>query len=297
MMKRTGILCASCLAAYHTKSQELEPRAYAALPKNLNSVALVYGVSRGNVLIDPSLPVRDLKLTNYAAGAGYVRTFGFLNKLARVQVTIPYVFISGKVQINGHDTSASRSGFADAKLRLGINLTGSPPLDKHEFTKYTEKTIVGVSLVTSVPTGTYDPSKRINMGSNRWAFKPEVGVSKRFGRVYTEMYAGVWFYTKNTNFLNDKTLEQKPVLNLQAHGSYFFRNRMMLSLNTVWFDGGQTIVDNVEQGALLNNWRVGGTWAFPVARMQSLRLQFHVGAVTASGYDYNTLSIAYMCLF
>ena len=283
-----------CLASLESLGQELEPRAYAALPKNLNAVVFAYAFSRGNVLSEPTQPIKDLTISGNTLMAGYVRTFGLFNKLARIQIVTPYVILAGKAEINGKDTSASRSGFADAKLRFGINIIGTPVLDKKEFTKYTQKTIVGISLVTNIPIGHYKPDKLINIGSNRWAFKPEVGISKRFKQLYAELYTGIWFFAENNQYLGSKKLEQDPVFNLQAHASYFFKNRMMVSANTTWFDGGTTKVNGVARGDQLDNWRIGGTWAFPIAKKgHTLKFQFHVGAFTTSGYDYNSVSCVY----
>ncbi|MBV4356947.1 transporter [Pinibacter aurantiacus] len=289
-----SLLCLLCNLCY---TQELEPRAYAALPKNLNSLAFVYGLTKGNVLTDPSLPIKDMKANVNSLTLGYVHTFGLANKLARVQIVLPYMILSGKLKLNGVDTSITRSGFSDARLRLGINLTGSPPLDKKDFVRYTQKTIVGVSLVTSIPIGYYEQDKRINPGSNRWGFKPEIGISKRFKRVYAELYSGVWFYTANTKYLVTKTQIQKPVFNIQGHASYYFKRQMWVSINANWFNGGKTLVDGEEQGNLLDNWRIGATWSFPIAKGHSLKLQFHVGAFTESGYDYNAASLAYQWVF
>lgn len=297
-MLRVKILaCLVCLAGYHCKGQELEPRAYAALPKNLNAVAIAYAFSRGNVLTDPSLPISNFKVNVHSLAAAYIHTFAVGNKLARVQVNVPFMFISGKLQINGHDTSGVRNGFADAKIRLGINLTGSPALGRKEFRGYTQKTIIGVSLITSVPIGLYYSDKRINPGSNRWGFKPEVGISKRFKRVYAEAYVGVWFYSDNKEYLVDKTLQQDPVFSTQLHASYYFKNLMWVSINTTWFNGGKTFVDEKPQGDLLDNWRIGVTWSVPVAKGQSLKLQFHTGAFTESGYDYRAVQLVYQRIF
>ena len=297
-MTHKEITCLLCLGlCYYAKSQELEPRAYAALPKNLNTIAVAYGFSRGNVLTDPSLPISDFKVSLQSLTGVYLHTFALAGKLARVQVSIPFIQMFGKLQINGHDTTGSRNGFGDARIRLGINLTGTPAMGRKEFPGYTQKTIVGVSLITVLPTGLYHTDKRINTGSNRFGFKPEVGISKRFRRVYAEAYAGVWFYSDNNKYLVDKTLHQEPVFSVQAHASYYFKNLMWVSVNGVWFNGGRTLIDDTPQGDLFDNWRIGATWSVPIRKGQSLKLQFHVGAFTASGYDYNTVSFVYQHIF
>ncbi|MEX6689856.1 transporter [Danxiaibacter flavus] len=290
----TCLVCFYCIAG---KTQDLEPRIYANLPKNMNAVAFVYGYAKGNVVADPSLPIADFKITSHNLGVGYVRTFGIANKLSRVQLSLPYTDMAGQLKINGHDTSGARSGFSDMRVRIGMNLWGSPAMDKKDFRRYQQKTIVGVSLVTSVPIGLYYSDKRINLGSHRWAFKPEVGVSRRFKRFYTEAYAGVWLYTNNNKYLVDKVQEQRPVFSIQGHVCYYFKNQMWVGVNGNWFNGGETTVNGVAAGDLKDNWRVGAIWAVPLAKSHSIKLQLHTGAFTASGLDYNIVAISYQYIF
>jgi hypothetical protein len=278
-------------------SQELEPRIYAALPKNLNGVVAVYAFQRGNVVTDPSLPVSGVNISVNNISAAYIRTFALYRKLARIQVTVPFTNIAGKLQINGHDTSGSRTGFGDARIRFSINLSGSPAYDRKEFRSYTQRTIFGVGLVTSVPTGLYHRAYRINIGSNRWGFKPEIGISKRFGRFYGEAYTGVWFYTNNNEFLKTKTLEQAPVFSLQGHLAYYFKNMMWVSLNGTWFNGGRTRPEEVDRDDLMDNWRFGGTWSMPLGKGHSVKLQYHFGAFTATDYHFNVLVFGYQYIF
>ena len=286
--------CFISLAVY---AQDLEPRSYANLPKDLNAINVLYSLAQGNVIADPSLPIKDFTITTHSVGAAYVRTFSLANKLARVQVVVPFLHMSGNLKLNGVDTTGIRSGFGDARFRFGINLIGSPALNKKDFRNFQQKTIVGVSVVVSVPTGLYYDDKRINIGSHRWAVKPEIGISRRFKRVYAEAYAGCWFYTNNSEFLVNKTLEQQPVLSFQAHACYYFKNKMWVGVDGNWFNGGKTIVDEVASGDLKDNYRVGVTWSVPLSAKHSLKLQFHTGAFTKSGYDYNAASLGYQFVF
>ncbi|MBS7254640.1 transporter [Flavobacterium branchiicola] len=277
-------------------SQDLEPRVYANVPKKLNVAAIGYVFMDGNVLTDPSLPISDFKLQSHNLAASYVRTFGLANKLARIQVSLPFSFMDGSAMVNGAMLTGSRTGFADMKVRFGINLLGSPALDKMNFRSFEQKTILGVSLVTSVPTGRYYGDKQVNIGTNRWGIKPEIGISKKFAHVYAEAYGGVWFYTDNNDFLGKK-MEQKPTCSLQAHASYYFKNHMWVGFNTNWFFGGNTIVDGVSQASEIDNWRVGGTFSTPVGKGQSVKFQYHVGAYTNNGLNYYALSAVYQYSF
>jgi hypothetical protein len=277
--------------------QDLEPRRYAAVPKGMHGIALIYGFSKGNVVSDPSLPVSDFSITAHNIAAGYVHTYGMFGKLSRVAIALPYTAMAGDLKINGRDTSGSRNGFNDARIQWGINLTGSPALSAKEFSGFRQKTIFGLSLVLSVPTGTYHKEKLINTGANRFGFKPELGISKRFKNVYAELYSGVWFFTKNNRYLKENTLEQEPMFSIQTHICYYFKNQMWIAFNGTWFKGGETILNNVPKQDLFDNWRVGGTWSVPITRFQSVKLQFHAGAFAARGYNYNLASIGYQYIF
>lgn len=284
------------MGIYSVFGQDLEPRVYANVPKKLNVAAIGYAFMDGNVLTEPSLPISDFTIQSHNLAATYVRTFGLSNKLARIQVALPYTFMDGSANVNGENITGSRTGFGDMKVRFGVNLLGSPALDKSEFRKFEQKTILGVSFVTSIPTGKYYEDKRVNIGTNRWGFKPEIGISQRFSHFYAEVYGGVWFYTDNNDF-QGKKMEQKPTGSLQAHASYYFKNGMWLGFNTTWFFGGQTIIDGVGEDSEVDNWRVGGTFSTPIAKGQSLRFQYHIGAYTNNGLNYYALTAAYQYSF
>jgi Putative MetA-pathway of phenol degradation len=286
-----------CFYSVFVFGQDLEPRAYASVPKGINVLAVGYGFNRGNVLTDPSLPIKDFILSTQSIGVNYIHSFSISKKLARVQVSLPFADMQGKLTRNGEEVTGSRSGMADMRIRFGINLTGSPALARKDFRQYQEKAIFGISFVTSVPTGRYYDDKIINLGSNRWAFKPEMGVSRRFKNVYAEAYLGTWFYTDNTEYLTNKVLKQKPTVTFQAHASYYFKNQMWVGVNTNWYKVGETTIDGVVSSDLMNDWRIGATFSSPISKTQSLRLQLHTGLLSNLGLNYDSVTLAYQYVF
>ena len=50
-----------------------------------------------------------------------------------------------------------------------------PALAPAEYRNWQQKTLVGFSVKVVAPTGEYHPTKLINWGANRWAFRPELG--------------------------------------------------------------------------------------------------------------------------
>ncbi|WP_255515489.1 transporter [Flavobacterium sp. ZT3R18] len=278
-------------------SQDLEPRAYANVPKGANIMVGSYGFLKGNVVTEPSLPIEDFIISSNNFGVGYMRSFGLANKLARIQVALPYVIMDGKATVKGEKITGNRTGFGDMRIRFGINLFGSPALARKDFAQYQQKTLFGVSLVMSVPTGLYYADKRINIGANRWGFKPEVGISKRFKHVYAEFYSGVWFYTQNDEFLENKLLKQDPVLSFQGHASYYFKNQIWVGININWFSGGKTVVDDLPAGSVINSSRIGATWSMPLSKSQSVKLQFNTGTFKDIGLNYDSISLGYQYVF
>ena len=156
---------------------------------------------------------------------------------------------------------------------------------------------MGFSVVVSAPVGLYYSDKLINIGTNRWGIKPEVGLSRRFKHVYAEAYTGVWFYTINNDYLVNKTLQQNPIFSIQGHLSYHFKNQMWIGINGNWFNGGEIFINNKSTGAAQDNWRIGGTFSAPIAKTQSIKLQFNGAAIQRLGLDYNTVSLSYQYIF
>ena len=83
------------------------------------------------------------------------------------------------------------------------------------------------------------------MGTNRWAVKPEIGVSHPVGKWRLEAAAGVWIFEENPEFFGGRRREQDPLASVQVHVSYTFRPRLWLGVNATYYDGGETTVDGV----------------------------------------------------
>jgi hypothetical protein len=297
MRKTNFLLIALFFICNWCMAQDLEPRVYANLPKDGNIIVGSYGFTKGDVVSEPTLPIEDFIISSNNFGVGYMHTFGLANKLARVQVAIPFLIMDGEATVSGERITGNRTGFGDMRIRFGVNLLGSPALERKDFAKYQQKTIFGTSLVISVPTGAYYPDKRINIGANRWGIKPEVGVSKRFEHFYAELYSGVWFYTRNDEFLGDEDLQQDPVLSFQGHASYYFKNQMWVGINMNWFSGGKTVVNDLPAGSIINSSRIGATFSMPVAKMQSIKLQINTGTFKSIGLNYDSISLGYQYVF
>ncbi len=280
-----------------TLAQELEPRAFSPNPTGLNFLVASYSRMEGGVLFDPSVPITDVEARLNAAGIGYGHTFALFGRSATALVAMPYVWgnISGQVESSSGQMygEISRSGLADTSFQLSVNLLGGPALSPQEFVQRTPETTLGASLLVTAPVGQYDSSKLINIGTNRWGFRPQIGVSKPIGKFYLECYAGVWLYTDNDNFFGGAHQSQDPIANIQLHASYTFRPRLWLALDATGYRGGQTTVNGVPKANLQENSRVGVTLSLPVSMRQSVKLAWSDGATTRVGATFRTLALAW----
>ena len=294
MIKNLLIIIPIFSFPFQIHAQDLEPRSYAVVPKGLHAAALSYTFSSGNVISDFTSPLQDLDIKTSAINIGYVQTFSLFSKLARLSVSLPYGFLNGTAKAYGMDTSGSRNGFFDGRIKFGVNLIGSPVLSPKEFQKFQEHTVLGASLVISVPVGQYFPSKLINLGSNRWGFKPEIGVSRREGRLSYEAYGGVWIFTSNDVYLKSSTLDEKVLLSFQAHVDYTFKHGKYVALNGGFADGGETSINGVEKNDEQQNWRIGATFSTPIFnKHQSVKALINTGIATRAGQNYTAITLVY----
>ncbi len=277
------------------RAQELEPRLYQNVPVGLNAVLIGYGFSTGNVLFDSSLPVEDGEADVHTVFAAYLRTLDFLGRSGKVDVVLPFSDANFHGFLDGEFRTRTPTGLADPRFRLAVNLTGSPPLTGQEFAKYRQETIVGASLQVIVPLGQYDSTKLINLGSNRWSFRPEVAVSQGFRRWFLEVAGGAWLFTTNDNFFGGQTLEQNPLYYIKGDIIYNFRflRGLWLSFNGGWATGGETTVDGVFKANLQRNTRIGSTLNIPLAPRNSLKVVYTSGLTTRLGSDFDSINLVY----
>jgi hypothetical protein len=279
------------------RAQELEPRAYSPNPTGANFVLMAYGHSTGDVEFDASAPLTDVTARVNLTALFYGRTFGLLGRSASAAVQLPYAWGNVEGNVFEDRRSVYRSGLGDLRLRLTTNLLGGPALSPREFAGRRPVTTLGASLLVVAPTGQYDPSKLVNIGTNRWTFKPELGVSHPAGRWWVELYAGGWFFTDNHDFFGGSHREQQPIATFQAHVSYVFRPRLWLAVDSTFYTGGQTTVDGVPKADLQRNTRLGLTLALPVKRRSAVKVSWARGVITRIGGDFTTLAVGYQFLW
>lgn len=281
------------ITAAVARAQDIEPRAYSNAPVGVNFLIGGIAYTRGGVAFDSSLPITNPELETWSPLVGYAHVLDLWGMSGKFDVVVPYSWLSGTAQRAGQTLEREVDGFGDPRFRLSVNFYGAPALRLKEFASYRQDLIVGASLQVSVPLGQYDSTKVINLGSNRWFFKPEVGVSKAVGPWTLELTAAATFYTDNDDFYNGNRRKQDPLYSVQVHTIYGFSGGSWASLDVTYFTGGRTTLNGVLNSDLQQNWRVGGTFALPVDRHHSVKLYASSGVSSRTGNDYDLLGIAW----
>jgi len=289
-----AVLSAAGLALSGTTyTQDLEPRAYSAVPVGTNFALFSYVHSAGDLQFDQTVPITDGHAKIDAYALGYSRSFGLAGRTATFALVAPYVRGDVSGVVLGTSTQAHRSAIGDVRLRFAMNFFGNPAMTPAEFAKRTPTTTAGASLVVIAPTGQYDPSRLVNVGSNRWTFKPELGVSQPLGDWFVEGMAGVWLYTDNPDFFGGQRRSQDPLWSLQLHGGYNFRPGLWLAADVTRYSGGQSSLDGVQQSDYQRATRYGVTLSVPLARSWSAKFAWSnaLGSPRVGG-EFDTASAA-----
>jgi len=280
-------------------AQELEPRAYSDSPIGVSFFGVGYGYSTGSVITDPALPVTDVSAHISGVSAGFGHTFGVLGRQALAVIALPYAFGNAEGNVGEEHRRITRSGLADLRARFSVNLLGNPALTPEEFARRPhDKIIVGASLFLTAPTGQYDRTKLINLGTSRWAFRPEVGVSVPWKGFDFDVYAGVWFFTRNRTFYpGESTRTQDPLTSIQLHVSYTIKRGLWVAFDSTWYGGGAAHVNGGPPSQRLSNSRFGLTGSIPIAKNQAIKLAFSRGAIVRAGSNFTTVAAGWQILW
>jgi hypothetical protein len=274
-------------------AQQLEPRAYAPAPVGMSIFGVTGLYTTGDVVIDPSVPIENLHARVRVVAPFYGRTFELFGKQASVGLSVPIADADATGDVLGVGRSIHRTGLGDPAFRIAVNLIGLAALTRQEFATRTRKTTVGASFSVIAPFGQYDRAKLINLGTNRWAFKPELGLSQPLGNWDFELYAGVWLFTANNDFYGGQVRRQDPLTTTQAHVVYMFMPYLWASLDFTYYTGGVTTVSGQTKNDRQNNSRTGITLVLPAARQQQLKLSWSKGVSVRLGQDFDAFGVAW----
>ncbi len=245
-----------------------------------------FASTSGGLASDDSLPLIAPRLKTTSAVIAYARALDVGGMSAKFDVILPYSHLSGSALYQGGPIEREATGLSDAAIRLSLNFYGAPALSLPEFKSYEQDLIVGGSVQVSAPSGQYDDTKIVNIGTHRWYIKPELGLSKALGPWTLEAATAVTLYSTNTDFFNGNRRSQDPLYSLRGHAIYTFASGIWASMDATYFVGGRTTLNGELESDLQQNWRVGATLAYPLDSHNSVKVYASKGVSDRTGNSY-----------
>jgi hypothetical protein len=278
--------------------QALEPRRWSHLPVGVNFVGVGYVYSAADILLDPALELEDVSADMHTTLLSYVRALDVWGKSGRVDIVVPYTVGRWEGILEGSPASTRRSGFNDPRVRFAVNLLGSPAQSMAEFKQYKVDTIVGAALEVTVPIGEYSQDKLINLGGNRWVFRPQLGIVHNRNKWTAELTTSAWLYADNDEFFGGTTRKQDPLYAVQGHLIYTFRPGLWTSLSAAYGGGARSTIDGVEKDDQIGKSIMALSLGIPINPRNGIKLAYlHSETTKDTGDDYDRFLLAYSMMW
>ena len=288
------LLALACLLTSRpATAQDLEPRRWTHLPTGTNNLALGYAGQEADIHFNPLIGITDGSADINAWLGRYSHAFDWAGRTARVDIMLPYISGNWKGLVDGEPGSRTIRNGGDPKLRLSMIFYGAPALQGREFRTFLAenpvRTTVGASVAVSLPLGSYDEDELINIGRNRYALRPQVGMLHQRGPWSLELTGSVFLFSDNTEFIDSTTLSQKPIWALQGHVTRSFESGFWIGAGVSYAAGGKVDLDTnrleyeVDNGLwnLVGSYRITDRHSVMLAWQQG-RTQVDVGTDTDS---------------
>jgi hypothetical protein len=275
-------------------AQFTDARTYTQGPVGLNQLELEYQYGRANASFDTSLVVGTAILEQNKGTFSYTHNFSTFGHLTWVTANVQFGSLAGSVVDGG--ASGSTSGMGASSFEVAGLLLGGQALSAAELATQESRTIVGMSLTVTGPNGQYNPDKVLNLGSNRWSFKPELGVSYPFGperKWELDGYINVYFFTDNTSYQGAEILRQEPLPGLEMHLSYSVTSSFWVSLDSRYAFRGETLVDGRAQSNAQQNLIVGTEANWSPDSHNALDIVFAKALVHVNAPAATSVSVSY----
>lgn len=283
-------------------AQDIEPRRWTPLPVGMNVLGAGVVHTDGDINVDPVLEIDDATVDVETLIVSFLHAFDLAGQSARFDVRLPYQDARWEGLLSGERASAERRGLADPRLRLSVNFIGAPALRGKAFQAYRAahpvNTVVGAALAVTLPLGEYKEGKLLNLGENRFVFRPQLGFVHTRGHWSYELTGSVFLYTDNDDFFDNKKREQEPLYALQTHLTYISPRRWWVSLGAAHDRGGESKINGEKKDDQRRDLLYGISAGLPIGSRSSVKLAY-VGSRSREdvGKDTDSVAFAYSIRF
>jgi hypothetical protein len=258
------------------QAQELEPRRWNHVPVGVSFAGAGVALNKGEIFLDPVLRVEDLELRFKTGIVSVVHSFGLFGKSARIDLRVPLGSGHWSGLVDGEPQTLDLRGLMDPRVRFSINLFGAPALKMKEYAQYranqSTNTIVGAGMTVTAPLGEYTSERLLNLGNNRWTFRPQLGVLHERGKMSYELTGSVFLFSANNDFFQDASVKKDPLYYVQGHIVRTFRPGLWLGLSSGYAIAGRSSVDNTPANDTHRDFWVGLSLGIPITPRQGLNL-------------------------
>ena len=284
-------------------AQQLEPRRWGHLPTGAQFISIAYLYTDGEIFLDPVLRIEDAEVRQDTLNARYLYSFGLAGRSARIEADVPYARGRWQGLVDGEFTTTEREGFADPRLRLSVLLHGAPALSGKAFNEYQVNhpvnTVIGAAASLRFPVGEYYPDRLINLGNNRFVFRPELGILHTRNRMSYELTGSLSLFGDNDEFWpGDSKREQDPLFLVQGHVVYTITRALWASVSAGYGFGGESRINGVARNDEQENY----FWALNLGVATAPNQRFKVAYAAARtnnlvGVDSDNIVLAWSLIF
>ncbi len=276
-----ALLMLSLLVPTNGSAQGFGPRAFQLVPEKTNVLALYAYLLDGNRAVDPSVVIQGADIEIDLAVLQYSRAIDIKGNQAGIYAIVSAGQIDGTVDLGNMALSDKNSGFGDIQIGATFGVVGSPTLTMGEYVKYKPGFSAGIITLFTLPTGQYDESHALNLGTNRWAaqlgtvllwYQGDTLLDPRL-RTF-ELVPTVTFYGDNDDPFGANISGQSAMFKLEGHITQNINQAMFLSADALYTYGGETTTDGVNNNDKQSAVMLGASFGMILSRSASLKLSY-----------------------
>jgi hypothetical protein len=257
------------------------PRAYQVVPNGTNLATLYALALRGNQTADGSTVIEGGDIDVDLLLAQATHSFALDGKQAAAFVVLPYGDVSGELETRFSTIAGSSTGMGDPILGVIIGLVGPPPLTLQEFVKHQPGYALGALAKLTVPVGTYDEDKILNVGANRWALQLGTPMAWYVGKSFLdpalttiELLPSVHLFGDNDDPRGADYTSQDALIRIEAHVTRNLHQAVWVSLDGQYVYGGETGTDGLSNDDTQRAFELGGTVNVAFSRTASVKMRY-----------------------
>lgn len=263
-----------------------DARNYTLFPINTNITELR--------LADSTTTTGNATLHNDLWTLKHIHYIDVLGNLGAIQLTLPVA----NTRLSANSNKYNSSGFGDVTVLFGLGLYNTPALTSSEIKLRNHDGLsIASSISLTIPTGDYDNTKLLNVGTNRSSQKLELNTTYRYKNIMFEANVYGINYSNNNEYRGYNKLEQKPLYGLETHTSLNISPQAWISFDTFNIDGARNYVNNTDLNNKQRSFSAGITAGYLITKNQMLKIIYQNTSTkdkNSSALEGTALSYNYM---